>query len=1355
MRITTELLQSQSFGPLECIEYLDLSGRGIASIERLECCPRLETLKLNNNNLQEVYHLECCPRLWHLDLSNNQVVCLDGLSRFLALGTLVLSNNNLSWKDLLKIRHIHILSLSLHGNQQMEKNPYYRIHVIDCLPNIWMLDGRIITSAERIQVKAFFQDSALTDRPVRHMLSKEWFFPSNLQKIQVNGIFGEKAKHMMIRFPANALHNIEIDQRRLKYLAYIIQEDLVLEKTYTQKEISVFKYKKTFLEDLLHDRPDEREKCNMLLILLVASLEFQMPALLMKDTLDTAKLYRFGQMFTIDLFLLPRNARCLVVSILLGALKIDRDNHEDGGLYDELYLCIFYLVTNLMKLSQSDQKKALTDKSKSSKLYCNYKCLLASEVVQMLCIVPSFLRYLEEDVAGVRNLVITGTGDPNSVETVLKLAAMYREQQKDSASLYEGVYETLLQKVQERARNITNKTHTKGNNSLELFTSKALPMKGYRTIAEIAEYHTLGVSSPDYDPDCLQPTTRSCYKNIKRFPHLGDAVLLGPQTIGKIISLPQPFLALVGMDTVPVPNGAMEFRLKDSGDHYTYLNMEQFEWSTHCCRWRPLGTVGDRYTIQSIADFEYDLLKRAEIWEHFGCPNSPVPSDALESGALMYTPRQQSAASTRSVKHKVRPQSLKVQQVQKEQELKQEIKPQQQPKEQLEETLQETSKEQKSQEELKEQKSQKGEEKSQSDLKEQNSQEEQPKEQQEEQGEQPQDEPEKQGSQDEPEKRGSQDEPEKPKSQDEPEKQGSQDELDKKKSQDELEKQGSQNELDKPKSQDELEKQGSQDELDKKKSQDELDKKKSLDEPEKQGSQDELDKKKSQDELEKQGSQDELDKQKSQDEPEKQGSQDEPEKQGSQDEPEKQGSQDELDKKKSQDELEKQQSQNELEKKQSRDGLEKQQSQEGLDKEQSQDEVLKQSPDEQGKEEEEGAHEKHSELEDEHTDGEPQGKGDEHQEHDKQQTQESGDRDENQPQASEEAEKQEQPQSSISRESLKQSKSGSIPFNSQDRLSDPTARSNSLEEKQLASVLKQKLDLKLDMATRSKSATIILNGPSWSNESAKGENPIELSKNNSAIMCDCEDFSGNHIERTSRPMQISALKPQRRITLPADAEDDKAWSSEDEDLQKLASQQSRSVTAKYYSRPGTGKGSNSVTSWSQRTQSAASGNRGGNCRTCLESSSSHNIQLAIQMPSILDNASEQTTVRSVTTPKPSARPTEPGMQIRGSAKNITRVVSGRRPIPVKGRPFSAAAAYRYFVADKNSQQESVFNTDFQHSRTEAWKKTARMSASASPLYRTVNPPPPQRPTSPVNKSVPKTSAQDARDQDRQLAGGRT
>ena len=46
-----------------------------------------------------------------------------------AFGTLILSNNDLDWNELQKIRHVHILDLTLHGNQKLEVDAYCKCSV--------------------------------------------------------------------------------------------------------------------------------------------------------------------------------------------------------------------------------------------------------------------------------------------------------------------------------------------------------------------------------------------------------------------------------------------------------------------------------------------------------------------------------------------------------------------------------------------------------------------------------------------------------------------------------------------------------------------------------------------------------------------------------------------------------------------------------------------------------------------------------------------------------------------------------------------------------------------------------------------------------------------------------------------------------------------------------------------------------------------------------------------------------------------------------------------------------------------------------------------------------------------------
>ncbi|KAH9496837.1 hypothetical protein Btru_010404 [Bulinus truncatus] len=166
MKLKPETIRKRCKVSLPHAKFLDLSGLELVKIENLDQCENLHWLKVRNNNLESDEGLENLKQLWYLDLSNNNICYLNALSRYLALGTVILSNNNLKWVDLEKIRHAHFLSISLHGNPCLDSDPYYRIHVIDCLPLIWELDGRLVTVMERLHVRQFFIDTALTAHPV-------------------------------------------------------------------------------------------------------------------------------------------------------------------------------------------------------------------------------------------------------------------------------------------------------------------------------------------------------------------------------------------------------------------------------------------------------------------------------------------------------------------------------------------------------------------------------------------------------------------------------------------------------------------------------------------------------------------------------------------------------------------------------------------------------------------------------------------------------------------------------------------------------------------------------------------------------------------------------------------------------------------------------------------------------------------------------------------------------------------------------------------------------------------------------------------------------------------------------------
>lgn len=161
-----QALRSCSDTPLHVTKHLDLSDKGIVAIEGLHHCPLLESLILRCNYIDMLCNLDCCRNLWQLDLTGNKVKSLLGIDQFPSLGALLLSYNELSWRELHRLHRMHILRLTLVGNPQLDCDPNYRQHVISMLPHVWMLDGLLITAGERSKVMKFFHNSKNSTRPV-------------------------------------------------------------------------------------------------------------------------------------------------------------------------------------------------------------------------------------------------------------------------------------------------------------------------------------------------------------------------------------------------------------------------------------------------------------------------------------------------------------------------------------------------------------------------------------------------------------------------------------------------------------------------------------------------------------------------------------------------------------------------------------------------------------------------------------------------------------------------------------------------------------------------------------------------------------------------------------------------------------------------------------------------------------------------------------------------------------------------------------------------------------------------------------------------------------------------------------
>ncbi|XP_039264052.2 uncharacterized protein LOC120339887 [Styela clava] len=652
MKITKKILQKRAKQTLESVLYLDLSGLGIGAIEGLKNCGNLQILDLSFNNIEEIEGINCCQHLWNVNFSHNQICSLTELSHFYAFGTVDLSYNNLSWKDLLQIQDIIILDLRLHGNQILENDSYYRIHVIDCLPNIWMLDGRIITSAERQQVQHFFHDSALSSRPVRRKLSDRPHTCITRQRIHANNIFGVRTPSLMSKFPRNEIQSTDTDLRRLTFLCENVQNDITVQQLSDHSELK-YVLPNSCLQKMIDHRQKDRERCNMLLLLLVSSLQFNIPSNLLDETLIIAKLNPYARIETSQLFSLDRRWRIQLVSLLLSASKLDRDMKLEGsgGLYDRLYLCLYYLVSDLVRLDwkkQFKRKSSMTDKSQKRHIYISSyhrpqtaplpsmrdtshakrldqsreenRLLLASEIVLLLSVVPSFYKYVESD-PNLRDLLEIATNNIDVTNRIILIAKETRDQGGDMHRLYKEISECIINQIEHAALSIrhtplqhtlfspqksnympTNETRSEWK--IILNTRNAYPRRPKSAVLTSGEHLTTGrrrtyadMQSGTSSSSGLQPSVRSLSNGQK--VSLGSNILLGPQNMARVIAMPESHIALVQMNSIPAANGSIIVQSKNEEDHYCYVDITHLELDSHLGCWKPYGTVGDKVTLQA------------------------------------------------------------------------------------------------------------------------------------------------------------------------------------------------------------------------------------------------------------------------------------------------------------------------------------------------------------------------------------------------------------------------------------------------------------------------------------------------------------------------------------------------------------------------------------------------------------------------------------------------------------------------------------------------------------------------------------------------------------------------------------
>ena len=390
-------------------------------------------------------------------LSSLGTLCLvfwTGFERFIALGNVQLSGNNIGWAEVFKLKHLQIMNLSLFGNP-VEEDWHYRQHIIDILPRVWSLDGQIITAAERQRVKAYF-DSVETKPDLRRKRPRTSFIRSSLRNIELTGVFGTRTVQIMKRFPSCVQHTLAVDRARVAYMAGCLEAELLHAAWFRgqlDEKVMMSDVRGSHLESILATAADQR---NMLLLLLLSSLVFSIPSELMRATLEMTKLGTIHRVDTMKYFMVTPEIRVQVVTLLMSAAEIDRRTLIDGGLYPKLFRCLRNASQQLFRLIQGDGSSMHAHSNQQPLSFSRrhngpnlkrklpppterFGNLLAVELSQLLCLVPAFIGYIGQvGDQGLIKLLEVSTKDDDVYPRLMALM-LSLEQEAAASSARPGV----------------------------------------------------------------------------------------------------------------------------------------------------------------------------------------------------------------------------------------------------------------------------------------------------------------------------------------------------------------------------------------------------------------------------------------------------------------------------------------------------------------------------------------------------------------------------------------------------------------------------------------------------------------------------------------------------------------------------------------------------------------------------------------------------------------------------------------------------------------------------------------------------------------------------------------------------
>ncbi|CAF4384031.1 unnamed protein product [Rotaria sp. Silwood2] len=450
--------------------YANFNNTRIITLFQVPQYEQLQILICNGNSLTTLAGVEHIKHLWKLDVGNNQIRSLQHLSRFIALGSLILSNNRLQWIELQHIRHMFVLDLRLDGNTILDADSNYRQHVLDCLPRIWMLDGIFVSTSERNQVDEFFTQSSLTQKPVRHKLARDIFMPTNLKDRAINGIFGSKATELFAKFPMNCFVNSELDKRRIKHLASTVQDLLLTEMRNDEgkKHDEFLTENRHILYHMVDIRQNHVEEFNMFLILLVTHILFEIPVDLLNNVFDITHIKTIGNLNIDHIFSSSEELKYMITSLIHAGTRLDRDENHPSAFNDKLFNSLSIVITNqLRQVSTLNTSQPYPNGS----IVSEAKSMVCLEVMQILIMCPLFYTLIDNsNVNSILKQALDRSPAYGSIKDVLQNLTADEKSAEEQKDLLSPILGNILKMTM---RTLSTKKTKKINEPLLAETTKS------------------------------------------------------------------------------------------------------------------------------------------------------------------------------------------------------------------------------------------------------------------------------------------------------------------------------------------------------------------------------------------------------------------------------------------------------------------------------------------------------------------------------------------------------------------------------------------------------------------------------------------------------------------------------------------------------------------------------------------------------------------------------------------------------------------------------------------------------------------------------------------------------------------